>query len=96
MKMLMILYTGPESGRIPALLDAEGVHGWTELSHAHGSGATGRHAASRVFPGESTVFLTVVPTDDVPRLDGAFRRYAATAEPSERLHVAVIPIECFC
>ena len=96
MKLLMILYSGSTPDRISALLDQHEVPGWTQLAHARGAGTTGRRDASRAWPGESTVFVTVLPDERAQEIGAVFRAWSANAAPAERLHLAVLPVERFC
>ncbi len=95
MKLLLIMYSGPSPSRIEALLEAQHGIGYTELSNAHGAGATGRVEGTRAWPGSATVLLTAVSDDRVADLEGALRTYRDTAPPGERLHVATLPVERF-
>ncbi len=95
MKLLLIMYGGPTPRRIEALLEAEHVEGYTELAPGRGAGATGRMEGSRAWPGETTVLLTVVPSERAPTLVASLRTHAAQLEPGEHLHVAVLPTETF-
>lgn len=96
MKMLVILYSGADPDRVEQLLEQRHAPGWTRLEHAHGAGSTGRRDATRAWPGESTVFITVLPPDDADSLSTALRELGAKSDGSERLHVAVMPVERFC
>ena len=95
MKMLMVIYSGDEPQRISSLLDAHHAGGYTEFRDAHGSGATGRRAGTRAWPGASTLFVSVVPTDTAEPLVARLRADADRLPPGERLHVAVLPAETF-
>jgi hypothetical protein len=95
MRMLVIVYGGPRRDLVPALLNECQIGGWTELGNAHGAGNTGRRAGSRVWPGESQVFFSVVEDAQVERLSAALRARKANAMPGERIHVATVPVERF-
>ena len=95
MKMLMLVYSGPSPGRVASLLDAHHAGGWTEFSGAHGAGTSGRRAGTRAWPGESTLFVSVVPAETAAELRVALRGEAEGLPPGERLHVAVLPTEAF-
>ncbi|HEU5175293.1 MAG TPA: hypothetical protein VFT96_11110 [Gemmatimonadaceae bacterium] len=95
MKMLMLVYSGADPRRISSVLDDHHAGGYTEFDGVHGSGATGRREGSRAWPGESTLFVSVVPTDAVPPLTDTLRSLSAALPPGERLHVAVMPTETF-
>jgi hypothetical protein len=95
MKMLMLVYSGATPNRVSSLLDAHRAGGWTEFPGAHGVGATGRRDGSRAWPGESTLFVSVLPAKTAEPLVAALRGEAARLPAGERLHVAVLPAETF-
>ena len=95
MKMLMVVYTGTSPHRVASLLETHHAAGYTEFRNAHGAGATGRHEGSRAWPGESTLFFSVVPHERSDELTTALRDAAGTLPAGERLHVAVLPTETF-
>ena len=95
MKTLLILYAGADHRLVERLLDAQGAGGWTELMHAHGAGETGRHEGTRAWPGDTTVFLSVVPSDRVEALTAAIVGARAGLSAGERLHAAVLPTDAF-
>jgi hypothetical protein len=93
--MLMLVYSGPNPQRISALLDAQRAGGYTEFRNGHGVGATGRRDGSRAWPGESALFVSVVPAERSGELVEALRVETTRLSPGERLHVAVLPTETF-
>ena len=95
MKMLVLIYSGPTPQRISSLLDRHHAGGYTEFRNAHGSGATGRREGTRAWPGESTLFVSVLPSEHTDSLVGAPRDAAGQLPTGERLHVAVLPTETF-
>jgi hypothetical protein len=95
MKLLMMLYSGPDPQRVAAILDEHEVHAFTEIDRARGRGSTGRVEGTRAWPGETSVLFTVVPDERVVELENALRALAAGATSGERLHVAVLPVEHF-
>jgi hypothetical protein len=95
MKLLLLLYAGPDPQRIAAVLDAHEVHAFTEIDRAHGRGSTGRVEGTRAWPGETSVLFSVVPEERVVELEKTLRALAAGAASGERLHVAVLPVENF-
>jgi hypothetical protein len=95
MKMLVLIYSGPAPQRISSLLDRHHAGGYTEFRNAHGSGATGRREGTRAWPGESTLFVSVLPAEHTDSLIGALRDESGALPPGERLHVAVLPTETF-
>ncbi len=95
MKTLLILYAGPEPRVVEQMLDAHGAGGWTELTHARGAGASGRHEGTRAWPGDTTVFLSVVPAEQMESLTAAIVSTRAGLGVGERLHAAVLPTDAF-
>ena len=95
MKMLIVVYSGSNPHRIASLLDSHHAGGYTEFRNAHGSGTTGKREGSRAWPGDSTLFLSVVPADQSPELVETLRVEGARLPPGERVHVAVLPTETF-
>ena len=95
MKMLMLVYSGSSPRRISSLLDAHHAGGYTEFRNAHGAGSTGKRDGSRAWPGESTLYVSVLPADQSAELVDALRDESTRLPPGERLHVAVLPTETF-
>jgi hypothetical protein len=95
MKMLMMVYSGSSPQRISSLLDAHHAGGYTEFRNAHGAGSTGRRDGSRAWPGDSTLFVSVLPADRSDELVNVLRAQTAHLPPGERLHVAVLPTDTF-
>ncbi len=95
MKMLMLIYSGNAPQRISSLLDDHHAGGYTEFRNVHGVGATGRREGSRAWPGESTLFVSMVPNETAAELVGVLRDDAGRLPPGERLHVAVLPTDTF-
>ena len=95
MKMLMVVYSGPSPNRISSLLDRHQAGGYTEFRNAHGVGSSGRREGSRAWPGESTLWVSVVPEERSTELVDTLRDTIGDLPPGERLHVAVLPTETF-
>ena len=95
MKMLMLTYTGSNPDRISSLLDRHHAGGYSEFRNVHGTGATGRREGTRAWPGESTLFVSVVPAEQSELLVASLRDAARALPSGERLHVAVLPTETF-
>ena len=95
MKMLMVVYSGSAPQRISSLLDRHHAGGYTEFRDGHGAGSTGRREGSRAWPGESTLFLSVVPAQQSEELLTSLRAETGRLPAGERLHVAVLPTETF-
>ncbi len=95
MRMLVITYSGGSPDRISDLLDAEGVLGHTRIPGARGHGLTGPREGTRAWPGETTIFFTVVPSEQSTAVCTTLRAHTGTLPAGERLHVAVLPTETF-
>ena len=95
MKMLIVVYSGSNPHRISSLLDSHHAGGYTEFRNVHGLGTTGRREGSRAWPGESTLFFSVVPADRSTELVETLRGEAADLPAGERVHVAVLQTETF-
>jgi hypothetical protein len=95
MKMLMLVYSGSSPQRISSLLDAQHAGGYTEFRNVRGAGSTGRRESSRAWPGDSTLFVSVLPVDRSDELVTVLRDESARLPLGERLHVAVLPTETF-
>lgn len=95
MKMLMLVYSGSSPRRISSLLDAHHAGGYTEFRNAHGTGSSGRREGSRAWPGESTLYVSVLPAERTDQLVATLRDESTRLPVGERLHVAVLPTETF-
>lgn len=95
MKMLMMVYSGPNPQRVSSLLDRHHAAGYTEFHNVHGAGATGRREGTRAWPGESSLFVSVVPAAQADALVASFGDEVRQLPAGERLHVAVLPLETF-
>ena len=93
-KLLLVVYGGDTPHRVTDLLDRH-VRGWTELTGAHGAGASGRREGTRAWPGGSAVFFSVADASEADALAASLRREAASLPDGERLHAAVLPVETF-
>lgn len=95
MKMLMLVYSGSSPRRISSLLDAHHAGGYTEFRNAHGVGSSGRREGSRAWPGESTLYVSVLPAEQTDELVATLRDESVRLPVGERLHVAVLPTDTF-
>ena len=95
MRMLWIVYAGPDASRVESALKRLGAPGWTRLDHAHGAGTHGRIEGTRAWPGEETVFISIVPADRADGVADGLAEEAGRVAPAGRLHVAVLPVERF-
>lgn len=95
MRMFLLMYGGPNDGRVPALLERHGISHYTAFTGGHGAGSTGRREGTRAWPGETTMIVSMVPDERADSLARELREEAAELPVGERLHVAVVPTESF-
>jgi hypothetical protein len=95
MKLLLIIYSGPNPQLVPDLLDRHDAGGYTELTPAHGAGQTGRRLGTRAWPGNASIVFSILPEEQVEELTAVLRDEAAKLDKAERLHMAVVPVETF-
>jgi hypothetical protein len=95
MKLLLVIYSGSQSELVPELLDQHQAGGYTELGPVHGAGRTGKRAGSRAWPGDASVFFSIVPSGRVDALLAALQKRSSELQSGERLHAAVLPTETF-
>ena len=95
MKMLVIVYSGSHPQRITSLLDRHHAEGYTEFQNAHGVGRTGKRDGSRAWPGDSTLWVSIVPEPRAEELMQSLREESSGLSVGERVHVAMLPTESF-
>ena len=95
MKLLLVIYSGSQSRLVPDLFDEHHAGGYTELGHVHGAGNTGKLSGSRAWPGDASVYFSIVPSERVDGLLNALRTRAENLAAGEHLHAAVMPTETF-
>lgn len=95
MKMVLVIHSGTDSRLVPDLFDRHQAGGYTEFRGVHGAGGTGRREGTRAWPGDASLFFSVVPAERVDELLAALRASAARLPAGDRLHAAVIPTETF-
>jgi hypothetical protein len=95
MKLVLVIYSGSNDRLVPELFDRHHAGGYTELRGGHGAGQSGRREGTRAWPGDTSVFFSVVPTGQVHGLTESLREQAAALDAGERLHIAVMPTETF-
>jgi hypothetical protein len=95
MKLLLIIYSGSDRHLVPGLLDQYDAGGFSEMPRVHGAGSTGRRAGTRAWPGDASIYFSVVPAERADALTAAMKQAADNLAEGERLHAAVMPIEEF-
>jgi len=75
MKLLMIIVESQYKEELEVLLNRNHVIGYTEIPRAHGVGTTGVRMGSRAFPETSSIFFTVIPSEEVGKLTADIRLY---------------------
>ena len=82
-RLLMILCSGGQIDGIRALMEKQGIRGYTEIPQVLGAGLTGRHLGTRAFPGSGSMIFTVVGPAKAEELGSALARLAASCPPGE-------------
>ena len=95
MKMVLVIYSGSDQSLVPSLLDEHRAGGYSEFRNVHGAGETGRREGTRAWPGEASVYFSIVPAERAGELIDALRDAAGELPADDRLHVAVLPTETF-
>jgi hypothetical protein len=75
------------------LIQAHGVHAYSEMRDVIGEGTTGPRMGTRVWPGASALIFTVIPEDKKDELAAALREKSKGFYPSEGLRIFVLPVE---
>jgi hypothetical protein len=80
-KMLMVLAGTASREDVEIALERAGVTGYTEVE-ARGVGSSGRHLGSAAFPKTSTIIMSFVADEEVPKLRAALKALpGATPRP---------------
>jgi len=77
-KMLMVLAGTECREKVEVALERVGVAGYTEVE-ARGFGSSGRHLGSAAFPKTSTIIMSFVADEDVPRLRATLKALPGAA-----------------
>jgi hypothetical protein len=94
MKMIVILYTGDNPRFVPDFLSGRGCP-WTEFVGGIGQGQHNRHEGTRTFPGETMMVVSILEDGKCQNLSTDLRAASAGLSSTDRLHVAVLPVEQF-
>jgi hypothetical protein len=80
MKLLMIIVDTECREEVEVLFRHNGVTGYSEIPNAHGIGHTGIRMGSRAHPKTSSIFFTVVESEQVEPLKKALCSYCEACE----------------
>ncbi|MGH7668273.1 MAG: PG0541 family transporter-associated protein [Gemmatimonadaceae bacterium] len=95
MKTLFIIHAGADERRVPHLLEQHGVGGYTQIGQGTGAGTSGRLEGTRAWPGQATLWLTIIRDEEAERLMQALRDVKAHLEPGEHLHASLMQADDF-
>lgn len=95
MKLVLIMYSGSDPQLVPELLERNGAEGYTEVGRGQGAGASGRREGTRAWPGNASVWFSIVPVAHAEALMAALRAASGALPVGDRLHAAVIPTDAF-
>jgi len=93
MNLLMIICPEERRHQITALLEKRGIHSFTEFPQVMGSGISGKHLGSHVWPGKSTLVFTVVPDEVKAELVAELKNCQTNLFPGEGMKAFVLPVE---
>jgi hypothetical protein len=93
--MFFITYSGTHPNLVTEVLKQEQVTGYTCVQEACGEGVSGPRQGTRAFPGQTTLFFSVVPPDRYRDLVRALKTQARSMPDGERLHVSTLGVEEF-
>ena len=85
MKLLMIIVDTECREEVEVLFQHNGVTGYSEIPNAHGVGETGVRMGSRAHPKTSSIFFTVVETDQIAPLKKALCAYCDACKKDMRM-----------
>ena len=85
MKLLMIIVDSECREEVEVLFKRSGVTGYTEIPNTHGVGVTGVRMGSSAHPKTSSIFFSVVETDQVAPLKEALTTYCDACERHMRM-----------
>jgi|YNPMSStandDraft_1061717.scaffolds.fasta_scaffold29537_2 hypothetical protein len=93
MKMLILI--GPEGREhdLRALIENHHIHSYSEFRGVIGTGRTGRHLGTPVFPGTLVMIFTVVEDPKVQELRDAVEKFRSTMYADESVRVFILPVE---
>ncbi len=77
MKILMLIVDDSKKEELEVFLDRSGLEGYTEITHAAGTGSTEPRLGSSAFPKTSAVIFTIVDEDELDRLRAGVDRFCA-------------------
>jgi hypothetical protein len=75
MRLLMLIIDETRKEELEALLQAEGVPGYTEIPHALGVGSSGPRLGSRAFPKTSAVIIVLLAPEVADQVVGRIKAY---------------------
>jgi hypothetical protein len=85
MKLLMIIVETDCREELEVLLQRNGVTAYSEIPNAHGVGATGVRMGSSAHPKTSSIFFTVLETDQVAPLKKTITAYCDACNKDMRM-----------
>jgi len=94
-RLFLITYSGTHPEIVPDVLKREGVSGYTCVHEACGEGTSGPRQGTRVFPGKTTIFFSIVSPERQEPVMGALKLQAGQMPEGERLHVSTLGVDEF-
>lgn len=93
MKMVVITVISLYLDETRRLIEKLGVGGFTELSEVKGSGRKGKRMDSLVWPGTSSMLITVVSDQQAAQLMETLKEYSSTLAERDALRAFKLNVE---
>ena len=93
--LFLITYSGTHPEIVTDLLKQKGVSGYTCVSEACGEGTSGPRQGTRAFPGNTTLFFSIVSPERQEPVMGALKSQVGHMPEGERLHVSTLGVDEF-
>lgn len=90
MKLLMIVADTALDEQVRAVLQAEGLSGYSEIPDVLGAGTTGKKRGSRAFPGVNNMYFTVGRSEQIGRIVDALRTVGLEHDPPDPIRAFTI------
>lgn len=84
MRLLLIVFPETYEEEIISLLERCGIHAWTEIQHLHGAGEAGKVFGDRIWPGENSALMAVIPEQMADQVVAELKGYHDRQEATFR------------
>ncbi|MCS7001368.1 MAG: hypothetical protein NZ518_00825 [Dehalococcoidia bacterium] len=92
MRLLMVVFPEAAETDVRQVIEQSGVPGWTQVRNLVGSGVSGPHLGTPIWPGHNAAFFTAVPDDVVGAVVTGLKAYV---DAHQGAYGRAIPIRVF-